>query len=195
MQVNFQICAEKGLFPAKTAVILLIAGFLHGCDVVYEEPEALPPPAPAQPLTLDCGERGYLATELFGALSGKIEWDESELICEGMARPDDHGARIRLAGMVDPDFEIAFIILPLLVPAANILGIDLVWFGVVIGMNLQTSFLTPPFGFSLFYLRGVAPKEMQTSDIYRGALPFIAIQAIGLLLVIQFPILVRYLLD
>ena len=102
---------------------------------------------------------------------------------------------IFLLGFFIDFFEIAFIILPLLVPAANILGIDLVWFGVVIGMNLQTSFLTPPFGFSLFYLRGVAPKEMQTSDIYRGALPFIAIQAIGLLLVIQFPILVRYLLD
>lgn len=119
MQVNFQICAEKGLFLAKTAVILLIAGFLHGCDVVYEETKVISPPAPAQPLTLDCGERGYLATELFGALSGKIEWDETELICEGMARPDDHGARIRLAGIVDSEYVIAFIIaLPDLVQGA-----------------------------------------------------------------------------
>ena len=91
-------------------------------------------------------------------------------------------------------FEIAFIILPLLVPAARILGIDMVWFGVMIGMNLQTSFLTPPFGFSLFYLRGVAPKEMPTSAIYRGVLPFIAIQAVGLLLIIVFPELVTGLL-
>lgn len=87
-------------------------------------------------------------------------------------------------------FEIAFIILPLLVPAARHLGIDLVWFGVMVGMNLQTSFLTPPFGFALFYLRGVAPPEVKTTDIYRGALPFIAIQLIGLLLIILFPELV-----
>jgi len=91
-------------------------------------------------------------------------------------------------------FEIAFILLPLLVPAAKVLGIDLVWFGVLIGMNLQTSFLTPPFGFSLFYLRGVAPPEVTTSDIYRGAIPFIAIQAFGLLVVALFPGLVTFLL-
>ncbi len=87
-------------------------------------------------------------------------------------------------------FEIAFILIPLIVPAANILGIDLVWFGVMIGMNLQTSFLTPPFGFALFYLRGVAPPEVKTWQIYRGVLPFIAIQLIGLLLIILFPQLV-----
>jgi tripartite ATP-independent transporter DctM subunit len=91
-------------------------------------------------------------------------------------------------------FEIAFIILPLLVPAANLLGIDLVWFGVMIGMNLQTSFLTPPFGFSLFYLRGVAPEEMKTTDIYKGAIPFIAIQAVGLGLVVAFPEIVTWLI-
>ncbi len=87
-------------------------------------------------------------------------------------------------------FEIAFIILPLLVPAARLLGIDMVWFGVMIGMNLQTSFLTPPFGFSLFYLRGVAPPSLQTADIYRGVLPFILIQIVGLLLIVAFPWLV-----
>jgi TRAP-type mannitol/chloroaromatic compound transport system permease large subunit len=92
-------------------------------------------------------------------------------------------------------FEIAFIILPLLVPAARLLGIDLVWFGVLIAMNLQTSFLTPPFGFSLFYLRGVAPKEVETRDIYRGALPFIGIQIVGLVLVVLFPELVSWGLD
>ncbi len=90
-------------------------------------------------------------------------------------------------------FEIAFIILPLLVPAAELLGIDLVWFGVMVGMNLQTSFLTPPFGFSLFYLRGVAPPEVTTVQIYRGAVPFIAIQLIGLLLILQFPQIVTWL--
>ena len=89
-------------------------------------------------------------------------------------------------------FEIAFIILPLLVPAAALLGVDLVWFGVMVGMNLQMSFLTPPFGFALFYLRGVAPPEVTTADLYRGAVPFIAIQAIGLLLIILFPELVTW---
>ena len=92
-------------------------------------------------------------------------------------------------------FEIAFIIIPLIAPAAAILGIDMVWFGVMIAMNLQTSFLTPPFGFALFYLRGVAPPDVETSQIYRGALPFIVIQLIGLLLVVLFPELVTGLLD
>ena len=93
-------------------------------------------------------------------------------------------------------FEIAFIIIPLLVaPAAQLLSpmlgvpasVALVWFGVMVGMNLQTSFLTPPFGFALFYLRGVAPKNVRTEDIYRGAIPFIGIQLIGLLLLVLFP--------
>ncbi len=92
-------------------------------------------------------------------------------------------------------FEIAFIVIPLLVPAARLLGIDLVWFGVMIGMNLQTSFLTPPFGFALFYLRGVAPPEITTARIYRGVLPFIGIQLIGLLVLILYPELVSVLLD
>ncbi len=89
-------------------------------------------------------------------------------------------------------FEIAFIVIPLLVPAASLLGVDLVWFGVMLGMNLQMSFLTPPFGFALFYLRGVAPPEIKTSEIYRGAIPFIVIQAIGLLLIILWPELVTW---
>jgi len=91
-------------------------------------------------------------------------------------------------------FEIAFILLPLLVPAAKALGIDLVWFAVLIAMNLQTSFLTPPFGFSLFYLRGVAPEEVKTSQIYRGAIPFIGIQLVALLSVAFFPELVTWIL-
>ena len=89
-------------------------------------------------------------------------------------------------------FEIAFIVIPLLVPAAALLGVDLVWFGVMLGMNLQMSFLTPPFGFALFYLRGVAPPEITTAQIYRGAIPFIAIQAIGLLVIILWPELVTW---
>ena len=92
-------------------------------------------------------------------------------------------------------FEIAFIVLPLLLPTAReLLGPQaLLWFGVVIGTNLQTSFLTPPFGFALFYLRGVAPPELSTGAIYRGAVPFIAVQLLVLLLVILFPPLVTWL--
>jgi len=92
-------------------------------------------------------------------------------------------------------FEIAFIIVPLVTPVAQLLGIDLVWFGVMLGMNLQTSFLTPPFGFALFYLRGVAPPEVKTSDLYRSVVPFIAIQVLALIAIILFPGLVTGLLD
>jgi len=103
-----------------------------------------------------------------------------------------------LLGFFIDFFEIAFIILPLIVPAARALGIEgemMVWFGVMLGMNLQTSFLTPPFGFSLFYLRGVAPKEVPTGAIYRGALPFIGIQLVALALVVTFPGLVTSFID
>ncbi|OQX31067.1 MAG: C4-dicarboxylate ABC transporter [Candidatus Sedimenticola endophacoides] len=103
-------------------------------------------------------------------------------------------------------FEIAFIIIPLLAPVVvRILApmfaefdeparMALVWFGVMIGMNLQTSFLTPPFGFSLFYLRGVAPRSVTTAHIYKGAVPFIIIQLMGLLALFYFPQLVTGLL-
>ena len=77
-------------------------------------------------------------------------------------------------------FEIAFIIVPLIVPPAAILGVDLTWLGIVLAVNLQTSFLTPPFGFSLFYLRGVTPVEIPTTTIYRGVIPFIMIQLVVL---------------
>ncbi|MCI0437168.1 MAG: TRAP transporter large permease subunit [Gemmatimonadetes bacterium] len=87
-------------------------------------------------------------------------------------------------------FEIAFIVVPLLVPVARALGIDLVFFGVMLGMNLQTSFLTPPFGFALFYLRGVAPPEVSTGDMYRAVVPFIIIQVVALTILILFPDLV-----
>lgn len=87
-------------------------------------------------------------------------------------------------------FEIAFIIIPLLAPAASALGIDLIWFGVMICVNLQTSFMHPPFGFALFYLRGVAPRSIKTKDIYLGAIPWLALQIIMVGLLIAFPQLV-----
>jgi tripartite ATP-independent transporter DctM subunit len=92
-------------------------------------------------------------------------------------------------------FEIAFIILPLLAPVATKLGIDLVWFGVLLGINMQTSFMHPPFGFALFYLRSVAPPQMRTADIYWGAVPFLIIQVLMVALIITFPQLVHWGLD
>ncbi|MBE9067390.1 TRAP transporter large permease subunit [Leptolyngbya cf. ectocarpi LEGE 11479] len=90
-------------------------------------------------------------------------------------------------------FEIAFIVIPLFAPVAQQLGMDLVWYGVIIGANMQTSFLTPPFGFALFYLRGVAPKDVSTGNIYRGVVPFIALQLAVLVAIIAFPGLVNWL--
>ncbi|MFZ9561949.1 MAG: TRAP transporter large permease [Burkholderiales bacterium] len=87
-------------------------------------------------------------------------------------------------------FEIAFIVIPLLAPVAAKLGIDLIWFGVLLGANMQTSFMHPPFGFALFYLRGVAPKEVKSSDIYWGALPWVVLQLILVGILIFFPGLV-----
>jgi TRAP-type mannitol/chloroaromatic compound transport system permease large subunit len=102
-------------------------------------------------------------------------------------------------------FELAFIIIPLLGPVAEKLGIDLIWFGVILGVNMQTSFMHPPFGFALFYLRSVAPKEsyidritgkrmdpVTTGQIYWGAVPFVFIQIIMVLLVISFPQMVMH---
>ena len=92
-------------------------------------------------------------------------------------------------------FEIAFILVPLLAPVAQLLGIDLVWFGVILAINMQTSFMHPPFGFALFYLRSVAPKEVRTTDIYWGAVPFLVIQLVMVAVVIAFPQMVMHYKD
>jgi TRAP-type mannitol/chloroaromatic compound transport system permease large subunit len=102
-------------------------------------------------------------------------------------------------------FEIAFIVIPLLAPVASALGIDLIWFGVLLGANMQTSFMHPPFGFALFYLRSVAAKEayldrvtreriepIATRDIYMGAIPYVGLQIILTAFIIAFPNLVLY---
>jgi TRAP-type mannitol/chloroaromatic compound transport system permease large subunit len=92
-------------------------------------------------------------------------------------------------------FEIAFIIVPLLAPVAAKLGIDLIWFGVLLCVNMQTSFMHPPFGFALFYLRGIAPKEVKSSQIYWGAIPWVVLQLIMVGIVIAWPALVTSFLD
>lgn len=89
--------------------------------------------------------------------------------------------------------EITFVVVPVVAPPLLMQGLDPVWLGVLIAMNLQTSFLTPPFGFALFYLRGVAPLTVKTSDIYRGVMPFVAIQVVAMGLLVMFPALVTWL--
>ncbi|MDY0046176.1 MAG: TRAP transporter large permease subunit [Thauera propionica] len=89
-------------------------------------------------------------------------------------------------------FELAFIIVPLLAPVADKLGIDLIWFGVLLAVNMQTSFLHPPFGFALFFLRSVASEKVKTASIYWGAVPFLIIQLVAVGLIIAFPGIVSY---
>jgi len=83
--------------------------------------------------------------------------------------------------------EISYIIVPILVPISEVIGINPIWFAILIAMNLQTSFLTPPFGFSLFYLKGVAPKGIKTTDIYKGVIPFFIIQVLVLASIVVYP--------
>ena len=98
-----------------------------------------------------------------------------------------------LLGFVLDFIEITFVVVPIVGPVLLTMGLDPVWLGIMIAINLQTSFLTPPFGFALFYLRGVAPPSVTTTQIYRGAVPFVGIQLIALLLLALFPDLVTWL--
>jgi tripartite ATP-independent transporter DctM subunit len=98
-----------------------------------------------------------------------------------------------LLGFILDFIEITFVVVPIVGPVLMAMGFDPVWLGVMMALNLQTSFLTPPFGFSLFYLRGVCPDSVPTSAIYRGVIPFIAIQALILLLLALSPGLVTWL--
>ncbi|WP_341212452.1 TRAP transporter large permease subunit [uncultured Limimaricola sp.] len=96
-------------------------------------------------------------------------------------------------GFILDTFEIIFIVIPITAPILLALDIDPIWLGVLVGMNLQTSFLTPPFGFALFYLRGVAPASLPTSAIYRGIIPFVVLQLIGIAILFAFPGIVTWL--
>ncbi len=100
---------------------------------------------------------------------------------------------IFLLGFFLEVFEIIYVVVPIIGPAILMMGVDPLWFAIMIAINLQTSFLTPPFGFALFYLRGVAPKSVLTSQIYRGAIPFVIIQLLMLVVLWYFPELATYL--
>lgn len=94
---------------------------------------------------------------------------------------------IMVLGFFIDFIEISYIVVPILLPIADIIGLNPLWFAILIAMNLQTSFLTPPFGFSLFYLKGVCPPEVRTVDLYQGVIPFIIIQMLVLLSIVLFP--------
>ncbi|MGY8801645.1 MAG: TRAP transporter large permease subunit, partial [Pseudomonadales bacterium] len=94
---------------------------------------------------------------------------------------------IFLLGFILDFIEITFVVVPIVAPVLLAMGLDPVWLGVMIAINLQTSFLTPPFGFALFYLRGVAPDSVETSAMYRGVIPFIIIQIILMLMLSVWP--------
>ena len=98
-----------------------------------------------------------------------------------------------LLGFILDFIEITFVVVPIVAPILFIMGIDPVWLGIMFAINLQTSFLTPPFGFALFYLRGVAPKEIPTSAIYKGVIPFIAIQILTMAILVFWPELATWL--
>ncbi|OUL59158.1 TRAP transporter large permease [Pseudoalteromonas ulvae] len=98
-----------------------------------------------------------------------------------------------LLGFILDFIEITFVVVPIVAPILLMMGVDPIWLGIMIAVNLQTSFLTPPFGFALFYLRGVAPKTVLTSDIYKGVIPFVVIQLILLILMAMYPQLVTWL--
>ncbi|MEQ8601335.1 MAG: TRAP transporter large permease subunit [Devosia sp.] len=100
-----------------------------------------------------------------------------------------------LLGFILDTFEIIFIVIPITAPVLLALDVDPIWLGVMVGVNLQTSFLTPPFGFALFYLRGVASNAVSTGAIYRGAVPFVILQLIGIALLFTFPQLITWLPD
>jgi len=100
---------------------------------------------------------------------------------------------IFLLGFILDFIEITFVVIPIVGPVLLAMGVDPIWLGIMIAINLQTSFLTPPFGFALFYLRGVAPKTLMTAQLYQGVLPFIAIQLFALVLIACFPSIVTWL--
>ncbi len=100
---------------------------------------------------------------------------------------------IFILGFVLDFIEITFVVVPIVAPILLTMGIDPIWLAIMIAINLQTSFLTPPFGFALFYLRGVAPKSITTQQIYKGVIPFILIQIFMLIILALYPDLVTWL--
>ena len=130
--------------------------------------------------------RGFEGDELIQALLGDLDGGKYHALFIVMLV-------MFLLGFVLDFIEITFVIVPIVGPVLLAMGIDPVWLGILIAINLQTSFLTPPFGFALFYLRGVAPATIKTTQIYQGVMPFIAIQLIVMAMIAYWPILATWL--
>jgi tripartite ATP-independent transporter DctM subunit len=130
--------------------------------------------------------RGFEGDELIHELLGDLSGGKYQALFIVMLA-------MFLLGFVLDFIEITFVIVPIVGPVLLAMGIDPVWLGILIAINLQTSFLTPPFGFALFYLRGVAPAEIKTTQIYQGVMPFIAIQLIVLAMIAYWPALATWL--
>lgn len=130
--------------------------------------------------------RGYGGDESVQTLFNNLPGGQWSALCLVMLI-------IFLLGFILDFIEISFVVVPIVAPILLMLGFDPLWLGIMIAVNLQTSFLTPPFGFALFYLRGVAPETLKTQDIYRGVIPFIIIQCFVLIILALFPDLVTWL--
>ena len=102
-------------------------------------------------------------------------------------------ATIFLLGFILDFIEITYVVVPVVAPILLAMGIDPIWLGILIAINLQTSFLTPPFGFAIFYLKSVIPKEINTLEIYKGVIPFILIQVITIIIIVLYPELTTWL--
>ncbi|NOQ69181.1 MAG: TRAP transporter large permease subunit [Gammaproteobacteria bacterium] len=132
--------------------------------------------------------RGFEGDELIQQLLGDLDGGKYHALFIVMLA-------MFLLGFVLDFIEITFVIVPIVGPVLLAMGIDPVWLGILIAINLQTSFLTPPFGFALFYLRGVAPAEIKTTQIYQGVMPFIVIQLITMAMIAYWPVLATWLPD
>ena len=125
----------------------------------------------------------FIIREIFATDSGKITFLITSMLI------------IFILGFFLDFIEICFILVPILLPVSALFEIDPLWFAILIAINLQTSFLTPPFGFSIFYLKAAAKNAVTTQEIYRGVIPFVALQILTLFLVIAFPKLITWLPD
>ncbi|VAW54704.1 TRAP dicarboxylate transporter, DctM subunit, unknown substrate 6 [hydrothermal vent metagenome] len=132
--------------------------------------------------------RGFGGDELIQALLGDLDGGKYHALFIVMLV-------MFLLGFVLDFIEITFVVVPIVGPILLAMGIDPIWLGILIAINLQTSFLTPPFGFALFYLRGVAPSSIKTTQIYQGVMPFIAIQLIVMAMIAYWPALATWLPD
>ncbi len=205
LRLNSEISSNGGIAAAMVSVALMGWGILTSLKVVLKNKVA----ASGLPVLVEVGRTTMEITAMvFLILIGASVFS---LVFRGFGGDDMvHNAlsdlpggkwgaiaavmlAMFLLGFVLDFIEISFVVVPIVAPTLLMMDISPVWLGIMMAMNLQTSFLTPPFGFSLFYLRGVAPPEVSTGDIYRGVAPFVVIQLIGLVLLAMFPAIATWL--